>query len=591
MHMHHRAARFGTLLPLLAILVGCAEDEQSLMTPRARPSAVAVPAPGEPRKPRSGERDFLEVSRSVPGYGGHFISSRGVLTAWVGDSANFGLARAALKARVAQGSIMTSGGRASFEVEIRKGDFSYQQLSDWRDIVSDEVLGAVDGVVTSDLDEEHNRVTIGVVPGKEGQARQAALQVLAKHDIPMNALRIIPQEPLEKSTAAPPKAMAEPLTTRALMLTPATLGSCCDVVAAGMRIGWTNAAGVIQGGCTVGFTTDMGANGTGFLTASHCSYVFWNNDTTKYYQGYVGYAGMEMWDRPSSPCTWPCGVSRYSDANLSKKAQTTSLYVGRILRPSNRVYASSTDTTVNQTKPHLYVAGSGANMVVGATIDFVGASSGWVYGNILQTCTDYYDNFPVSSGNRTQCSYKTDMQSRNGDSGGPVFFYDGIDGVSAQGIMFARSGSSDSWFSGWAHTYEDNTSGPTVTSFNVTAGITMSGSVSLSGAFSGGNPQISWSGVSVSGTTNPTTYYITRQTWNATSGTYIDNGILTTTSSTSFTDTGPYISTDTYLGSTYPGTCDYSWIAYQVKAYNSGQHVDSGWIYFRGAFNPDGCNG
>jgi hypothetical protein len=467
-------------------------------------------------------------------------------------------------------------------IELRKGDYAYEQLSDWRDIATDYVLGTVEGAITSDLDEEHNRVTIGALPGHEESVAAAARRIFEIHGAPAAALRIVTQDrPTSTTRLALPR-----------LLWPSTLGGV-DSLAGGMRIYWGPPSGTsLTGGCSIGFTANLGGINRGFITASHCSTTLWNNDSTHYYQLSLSQqVGQEFYDRPSSPCTWPCGVSRYSDATLVKTSGSRAVLVGRILRPEARVYASTTDTVTSTTKPYLFVNIAGSTITNGSTVDFIGATSGWTYGNITQTCTDFYDDYPFPSGNRRQCSYKTDMEARPGDSGGAVFYYDGEDGVTAIGILFAKSGSSDSWFSGWAHTYEDLTSG-SLTSFTITSGITMSGTPTVSGSFDGsGAPSISWSAVSVSGTSAPTNYKINRATWDAVSGSYIDNGELTTTTSTSFVDFGTYINVDTYLGESYPGTCDYNWISYWIRAYNSGAQATGQTIWFRGAYNPDGCVG
>jgi hypothetical protein len=114
--------------------------------------------------------------------------------------------------------------------------------------------------------------------------------------------------------------------------------------------------------------------------------------------------------------------------------------------------------------------------------------------------------------------------------------------------------------------------------------------VSVSGSVSGGAPSISFS-ASTSNASAATTYTIYRSTWRAETGSYIDNdNLVATTTSTSFTDDSSYISLNSYHGTTYPGLCDYSWVSYRIHAYNNGVSSDQ-WVWFLGAFNPDGCVG
>jgi len=66
---------------------------------------------------------------------------------------------------------------------IHKVAYTFQQLSDWRDAVSDSILGKY-GTEMVDLDEARNTVTISVPTAQQPALRQA----LSALGIPANAV-------------------------------------------------------------------------------------------------------------------------------------------------------------------------------------------------------------------------------------------------------------------------------------------------------------------------------------------------------------------------------------------------------------------
>lgn len=155
-------------------------------TDRTRPTAPAGLSDGantareaqQAFATREGEREFADISEEVPSFGGHFFGANGNLVVWVADSSEFGRARAAMSSRVGSDRYFQGGRMNRPSIEIRKAAYSYRQLSLWRDVVSEKVLGRIQGAITSDMDEVHNTVTLGVLPGALAGARPEIERVL-----------------------------------------------------------------------------------------------------------------------------------------------------------------------------------------------------------------------------------------------------------------------------------------------------------------------------------------------------------------------------------------------------------------------------
>ena len=104
-----------------------------------------------------------------------------------------------------------------------------------------------------------------------------------------------------------------------------------------------------------------------------------------------------------------------------------------------------------------------------------------------------------------------------------------------------------------------------------------------SGAMSGGTPSLFWTAVPTSNTIETTRYRVYRSTWNASTQSWIDNGIQAgETTGTNFTDASPQLSMRSYQGTVAPNGSAYSYVRYTVRALNSGVGAESVPVYFRG---------
>jgi hypothetical protein len=546
----------------LALAVACGDRDRELTTVPSRPTLSTRPLATGSALPRQDENLFLEIAQEVPSYAGHFLDDQGRIAAYVVDEADFAVAHGALDRRLATGRIQVPTRRFGHRpaVAILKGQFTLQELSDWRDSATAKVLG-LPGVVSTDLDEGHNRVTIGVEAGSGAQA--LVVTTLTAAGVPTAAIRI--------ETEGKPK----------LTSGPTSLTAFSSEIAGGLSIGGA--------GCTIGFTAQY-ANGTpAFITASHCSTAMMATENTTYGQpaNTVPAIAHEVFDPSGGNCpilwTW-CSVYRYSDASLNEVTTTSRTFLrGVVARPLQRVDVGTGSPAVDTLKPYLYVVGVQTDILQNQSAEHIGITSGWNYGAVTSTCID-----KTITGHMVRCVYQMSAEGNDGDSGGPAFTWDGEDGITALGIVFAREQFPDrTVFAKWSNVNMELTgTGSPTTALNITTPVTMTGNPNLSGTISGGVPSMSWPAVTTTNTTKPTVYKIYRTAWDASTNSWVNNGtLIAETTSTSFTDYSVPLGITTETGSSKPNPCVYTYVAYGIRAYNSGRFSDGEGIYYRGAAN------
>lgn len=343
---------------------------------------------------------------------------------WVKDPASFAQARAAIRARIASGRFYVPSER-NVSVDAVKADYSLTELGIWRDslMASSRTLG----LIMLDLDEGQNRVTVGVQPGGDYSPTSTFAAKLARLNVPFEAVRTI------EMTEAQDRSLSASRTQSAT-----NLGVYADTLAGGFRYVWHLPDSSRSGGCTIGFTAQAGGGVKGFVSAAHCSPTIWETNGTGGVMGQPGYGsgviGYELYDPNPGICPWlwPCGTYRYSDANFYV-VTGRDVKVGYLAKPNTRsALLPSFDTTiVNGT--YIEVADQTSSIVQGSTMDKIGATSGWSYGEVLRTCYTFFNN-----GRALRCAYSLWSVVYLGDSGGPVFYYNpATDKAVATGIIKA----------------------------------------------------------------------------------------------------------------------------------------------------------
>lgn len=571
-------------LAALAFTAGCFNEITQAPTPAASASLSAsaatatFPAVRGSKHRRPDEDRFVALGQLEPSIGGFFISEDGALVLLVADSTRLTNARQAFEA--SRLSLLLPARLRAAPLVVRRAQYSFQQLSVWRDTITDVVLGRIPGVVWDDLDERRNRVALGVARGSEG-AVMAAIQELG---VPAEAIALVPARPAHEVSSSGSSVVISPpqgIRTDHAWHPDAVNSVTVDMLGGGQLIS------KVGGACTLGFLASMGGSIKG-ISASHCSEQMWTTDSTRWFVNNKAIM-FESSDPDAASCpflqqAW-CHFERGSDASVNTfyPDSVPSFAFGRLARPAARAYETAGTLVIDTLKPWLFVTGTSSGTIDGEGLNKIGQRTGWTYGNVNATCFDLTREYE-----RLLCASKVHTWGRSGDSGGPIFSWDGEDGVVLYGVTDQLDectfGSPpdgedyDIWFSVMGSIGAD------LGSMSVALGATV-GAPSLSGSVSGGQPSLSWSAVSTSNTVETTRYRVYRSSWNASTYSWMDSGqqVGGEITGTTFVDPSFPLSMSSYQGTSEPNACVYSYIRYSVRAYNTGVAGESVPVYFQGA--------
>lgn len=390
--------------------------------PEARASAASALPEQVPNHVRPAEKAFRDLARQVPAFGGFYFNESGELVAQVTDLGRGASMRAALVPFLQQLAAERGNPNGRLpEIVLRKADYSFAQLSDWRHRIEGPVF-ALEAVVLIDLDERENRLFIGLA---DESGRAEAEAKLREVGVPLEVVRIAVV------------GEATPQATRANAAAAVTSVGCghlqdyCRPLIGGYQIAFARDGGAPNNGCTLGFTALSGGQPR-FITNAHCSDDEWNLESTVYYQSsaYNG-VGKEVADPRGWSCdflyTWKC---RYSDANLVQPSVETE--VGYIARPTGLG-----SLTVSSSQPRFTISGQ-SDAYAGEAVYGIGRTTGLYGGTVDKTCTDYKKTWDGRY-HKVVCTDVADYNTQDGDSGGPVFIQTAPDRVTLVGVNFARN--------------------------------------------------------------------------------------------------------------------------------------------------------
>ncbi len=383
-------ARSAVALLAVAALAACTDDTPSgPLTPDERPPVrneeeLAPPKDGDLFP---GEKEFLELSREIPGFAGYWYEG-GERVVALTDPEQAEKAQSVLDARIASAEpAHRDEAQGTGRTRYVPAQYDYKTLRAWRDGAIDAAFEQDDATFV-DLDEARNRITVGLLD--EG-AQKPVAERLAKAGVPLEAVNFEVTGPVEQEQ---------------------TLQNFFRPLMGGYQI--QNPGGGI---CTLGFITRNPANGApAFVTNSHCTNTYWGFDgvafgQAQWWQG----VGNEVRDPNGFRCfLW--GRCRFADAALVQTNAPTAL--NQIARtqwwgtPGN----AGSLTVAN---PPLQVVSNVLYPSWGQMVDKVGRTTGWNYGFVRNTCVTVH----VSFNRRLLCQYYADYLSQGGDSGSPVFIW------------------------------------------------------------------------------------------------------------------------------------------------------------------------
>jgi len=517
---------------------------------RVQPARGSQSVVGQPPSIRSDEKPFDDIAQRVPGFGGYFRSSAGELVlvstratekaALLTEGANV---MAQLR-RVLPESRLTA-------VRIVDGKFSFWQLAQVRDLLFEQALGRVPGVQGLDLDEQANRVSVGVTQAGKEAARQEVIRLVRDAGLDTLAVALVAYEqPRVQST---PAILAPPPSPGW------SLGASWSEIVGGIQ--W--AAMPRRAFCTVGAVVDWNGQ-RGFITASHCSQDFFNLEYTLAYQpdtnSSLGSMATEQADPAGTNC-WSWGQFSYlpcrdSDASYFVSSGAMPMNKGLIARPAYRTSAGTDPgyTVLDQAKPYFIVTSSALSVPSGTLVDKVGIRTGWTSGIITNSCQDQVMTFPGTPKDFIlKCAYVASIYTGEGDSGGPFLMLDPSETEASLVGLLSGGNGSQAWVSRWTGIVNDLGGGISATRGFALATPTLSGSVSASG-----NPVVSWS--SVAGATK---YVVFREWFHRTTG---ESGSSSEVWNSPTEDTAFQVTS--FRGSTIPGPHTPGYVSYRVVAYS-----------------------
>lgn len=453
---------------------------------------------------RADEMVFAELARQSPSSAGFYMDSAGLVVV-VRDSTDDAAARTAVGGLVAVGRIKDDRSRTG-TIRVVRGRYSFDQLRIWRDLVFKTVVGKHSGVTSLDLTEHLNRVSIGIAPERMADLRSRIPAELATAGVDTAAIIYLSERPLEESAGGRPSRF------RLFVESPALFSS--SIVAQ-----WDTLVGGIYvtgggGGCTLGIV----ANWSGFfnvlVTASHCSQETYALDNSVLYQlsspRQVGteYRDPDGWTCNGQYFLWQC---RWSDANSYTISSGIPNHRGLIARPQFAGGPGATGSTgVDTSRPYFIVkAVEGYPLATGNYVQKVGITTGWTWGQVTNTCKDFYPETMKA----VLCAYESNASTDHGDSGGPVFvmfgngFNQGSDLVTLVGITKGRNSHSPGHpdhravFSAWSSVAGELSWGGTLDADRPS----VLSRPSISGSIQSWSPYLSWA--PIAGATRYNVFY------------------------------------------------------------------------------------
>jgi hypothetical protein len=392
-------------LVLTTILAGACSNEDTVVDPRSQGNVALRHAPlsslGE-------DQPFVEIATEVPTFGGFWYNkaNQNQIVVAVTDLKDFSRVVALIPKYI--GAHQPTAGYVAMKVGR-----SFADLARFRASLRSHVF-ARSGVVSLGVKESANRVEIGISTlSAEAEVRGVAraLQIPDEAVVVVNVP--VPRDASHTLQQQHPSAAIE----------------------GGWAIGHTATNPGEE--CTLGFPAIRTSNGSNvFVTNSHCTPTDHGFDGVTIKQPYGGSAiGTEILD----PAAWVClsfiSHCRHSDAALILASRP--LQFGRIARTTERTGFDITGgaLTINHTNPTLTITGRNNHVYENEILDKVGRTTGWTYGAVEDTCTDYDFNGWVKL-----CSDRVDFAVQGGDSGSPVFYWNPDGSAELRGIVFGYEG-------------------------------------------------------------------------------------------------------------------------------------------------------
>ena len=461
LHTFTRGNRRAWLAPLVPLLLAACQDDLAT-SPDARDARAAEARPAAPGlqeddPDRPAEWRSARLARAIPGYGGYAFDREGNIEVFLLDPKNERAAQAVSQALAPLLAEWNAGApaqrRGGGRVLVREGQFTFAQLREWRDRIVLPLLH-IPEVTFVDLDEARNRVTVGVDPRHSAGARGSVTRALATWGVPVAAVAF-EDAPHHLAAQFTPGEFPTDVPTPELDARHRPLRGGQQIETDGYLTGEVAR-------CSLGFSAYF-YDQLVFVTASHCTKHIGQVDHAAFYQTTnrvsADYIGTENTDPVFSLNGFATvKIDGYTYAcNDDNNSLTSPSYAGFYCRRSDAVligaygglssgdvafgqiaHTTCVSADINYSGCKNYVRSSPGiriNAERGAPqlyeiLDKVGWATGWTRGAVQRICVDRrhvsgdpYDPNPTNIAFR--CQHDVYATSFGGDSGGPVFAYNG----------------------------------------------------------------------------------------------------------------------------------------------------------------------
>jgi hypothetical protein len=388
---------------------------------------------------RTIDDDFAALAEEVPGFGGMYFDTDGVLTIQLVNPEALAFARPKVVALLERGIRWGPGRtnqRAAVAREMRtvRARFDYRQLVSLYRTEVVPLMGTTEGITMTDIDERQNRIVVGV---KDASTLAAIREHFANPRIPSNAVEVL----LFNLPAAETVSRSAKTTTASLSMVNQSLqGDLRPAIPGGARIAVNYQNSIYTG--TLGFNLMPWINGTPgttryLVTCSHCAWPLNQMQGVGVGQPtWSGQLAVEIVDPPAFPgvvggwcpsqkiCRWSeAALARYDDSTLADQGMIALPAIGSITF-SSRVPIAVMDV------PY-----------VGQPVHMIGSQSGRRFGNVAQSCANVAH--PQNSLLIMLCQARATYTSMTGDSGSPIIALYGNGTAGGIGIHWGSNG----WFS------------------------------------------------------------------------------------------------------------------------------------------------
>jgi hypothetical protein len=413
------------------------------------------------------------VSRAVPGFGGYYFDEKGDINVYLlapNDPGAVGKARAAVLPILNSRRYGGHQQRPEADVRVRQGQYTFAQLRAWRDQMTLPVL-SIDGVTYTAIDEARNRLAVATDPARPG-TRDPVLAKLDELSIPREAVVFKDVKPFSTS-----RGLTTVCYDYSCIQDGDSFGNAADSLVDKIR--------PIVGGIYMGRTTDLNGNGVfergvdeggqctlGFnavydnvrvhVVNAHCTGLVGTDENSSFYNRYrssADYIGEEhadpsfslssfattQWGGSCDPTLWNGWRCRRSDMALVRSTGPSGDFsLGYIARPESWAAGphSVGSLRLSQTSGPLRIVGEDETPELGQVFDKIGTVTGWTWGDVIDTCIDSQADFgdPRNPSNIViRCSTYVGAGAAEGDSGAPVFYWQGTT-VVLYGILWGGNG-------------------------------------------------------------------------------------------------------------------------------------------------------